>query len=276
MPALSGFGDEISPDLDEQLELLQGAGINLLDLRGVWNRNVLELTDTEVAQISDRLTQRGMQVSCVATPVGKAPVAGDFEQQRAALARGIEIAQAFGTTNVRIFSYYIPDGDDPALHRDEVLRRLTALVEQAQAAGVTLLHENERGIYGDSPKRCHDLHATIDSPHFRALWDPGNFASCGYRPYHDSWELLRPYIGYVHVKDYDRASKRVVVAGAGEGDWPECIRALRDAGYDGVIALEPHLAVAGKAGGFTGPDLFVEAIEALRGVMRDEGLLGSR
>lgn len=272
MPALSGFGDEISPDLDEQINLLLAAGIKLLDLRGVWGRNVLDLADTEVAQISDRLAQRGMQVSCVATPVGKAPVDGDFAQQLAALARGIEIAKALGTTNVRIFSYYIPDGDEPERHRDEVIRRLTTLVEYAQAANMTLLHENERGIYGDSPQRCRDLHATIDSPHFRALWDPGNFASCGYRPYHDSWELLHHYIGYVHVKDYDRALKRVVVAGAGDAEWPECIRALHEAGYDGVIALEPHLAHAGKAGGFTGPDLFVEAIEGLRGVMRDEGI----
>jgi len=272
MPVLSGFGDEISPDLDEQLDLLSGSGINLLDLRGVWNRNVLELTDAEVGKIADGLAQRGMRVSCVATPVGKAAIDGDFAQQQAALARGVEIAQALGTTNLRIFSYYIPEGDDPAHHRDEVLRRLAALVEQGQAAGMTLLHENERGIYGDSPERCHDLHATIDSPHFLALWDPGNFASCGFRPYHESWELLRPYIGYVHVKDYDRTAKRVVVAGAGDAEWPECIRALREDGYDGIFSLEPHLAVAGKAGGFTGPELYVEAIAALLGVLRDGGM----
>ncbi len=269
MPALSGFGDEISADLEEQLDTLQQAGIGLLDLRGVWGRNVLELSDAEVATVRETLAGRGMRVSCVATPVGKAPIDGDFAEQQAALARGIEIAQALDTTNVRIFSYYIPEGDEPERHRDEVMRRLVALVEQARAAGVTLLHENERGIYGDSPARCHDLHSTIDSPHFLALWDPGNFASCGYCPFHESWQLLRPYIGYVHVKDYDRTAKRVVVAGAGDAEWPECLRALRDAGYEGVIALEPHLAVAGKAGGFTGPDLFIEAIEALRGVMRD-------
>jgi 3-dehydroshikimate dehydratase len=269
MPALSGFGDEISPDLDEQIDVLFGAGINLLDLRGVWDRNVLDLTDTEVARIGDKLSERGMHVSCVATPVGKAPVDGDFEQQRAALARGIEIAQALGTPNVRIFSYYIPDGDEPERHRDEVLRRLTELVEQAGAAGVTLLHENERGIYGDSPARCHDLHTAIDSPHFLALWDPGNFASCGYQPYHESWESLQPFIGYVHVKDYNRAAQRVVVAGAGDAEWPECLRALSASGYDGVIALEPHLAIAGRAGGFTGPDLFIDAVAALRRVMRD-------
>jgi len=269
MVTLSGFGDEISTDLDEQLDTLQQAGIDLLDLRGAWGKNVLELSDAEVATVRDTLAERGMRVSCVATPVGKAPVAGDFAQQQAALARGIEIAQALDTANVRIFSYYIPDGDKPGRHRDEVIQRLTALVAQARATRMTLLHENERGIYGDSPARCHDLHATIDSPHFMALWDPGNFASCGFRPYHESWELLRPYIGYVHVKDYNRAATRVVVAGAGDAEWPECMRALIASGYDGVIALEPHLAHAGKAGGFTGPDLFVEAVGALRGVMRD-------
>lgn len=266
---LSGFGDEISADLGEQLGVLQRAGIDLLDLRGAWDKNVLAFSDAEVATVRATLAERGMRVSCVATPVGKAPIDGDFAQQQAALARGIEIARALDTVNLRVFSYYIPDGDEPEQHRDEVLRRLAALVEQASAAGMTLLHENEHGIYGESPVRCHDLHATIDSDHFRALWDPGNFASCGYRPYHESWNLLHPYTGYVHVKDYDRQAKRVVVAGAGDAEWPECIRALRDASYDGVVALEPHLAVAGKAGGFTGPDLFVEAVEALRGVMRD-------
>jgi sugar phosphate isomerase/epimerase len=269
MYRLSGFGDEIATDLTEQLDVLQRAGIDLLDLRGVWGRNVLELTDGDVVTVREALSARGMRVSCVATPVGKAPVDGDFTQQQAALVRGIEIAQALGTTNLRVFSYYIPESDDPAHHRDEVLRRLQALVEQAQAAGMTLLHENERGIYGDSPSRCHDLHATIDSPHFRALWDPGNFASCGYRPFHDSWDLLRAYIAYVHVKDYDRAAQRVVVAGAGDAEWPACIRALNDAGYDGIYSLEPHLAVAGKAGGFTGPELFADAVEALRRVMGD-------
>jgi sugar phosphate isomerase/epimerase len=268
---LSGFGDEISTNLDEQLDVLQRAGIELIDLRGAWGKNVLDFSDAEVATVREALAQRGMRVSCVATPVGKAPIDGDFAQQQAALARGVEIAQALDTTNLRIFSYYLPEGDEPERHRGEVLRRLTALVDQATAAGMTLLHENEHGIYGDSPTRCHDLHATIDSPHFRALWDPGNFASCGYRPYHESWDLLRQYIGYVHVKDYDRQAERVVVAGAGDAEWPECIRALRDAGYVGILALEPHLAVAGKAGGFTGPDLFVEAVEALRGVMEDIG-----
>ncbi|HYI15665.1 MAG TPA: sugar phosphate isomerase/epimerase family protein, partial [Thermomicrobiales bacterium] len=250
MVRLSGFGDEISTDLDEQLDVLQQAGIDQLDVRGAWGKNVLALSNAEVATIRESLAARGMRASCVATPVGKAPVDGNFAEQQDALARGIDVAHALDTTNVRIFSYYIPDGDEPEQYRDEIIRRLRALVEQAQASGVTLLHENERGIYGDSPARCHELHATIDSPHFLALWDPGNFASCGYRPFHDSWDLLHGYIGYVHVKDYNRAAKRVVVAGAGDAEWPDCLRALRDSGYDGVISLEPHLAVAGKAGGF--------------------------
>ncbi|MDQ3549340.1 MAG: sugar phosphate isomerase/epimerase, partial [Chloroflexota bacterium] len=105
MVTLSGFGDEISTDLDEQLDTLQQAGIDLLDLRGAWGKNVLELSDAEVATVRDTLAGRGMRVSCVATPVGKVPVDGDFAQQQAALARGIEIAQSLDTTNVRIFSY---------------------------------------------------------------------------------------------------------------------------------------------------------------------------
>jgi sugar phosphate isomerase/epimerase len=268
---LSGFGDEISDELTEQLDTLDRAGIRRLDLRGVWGRNVLDLTDAQVDRLRAELDARGMSVSCVASPVGKAPVDGDVAQQQAALARALAIARQLDAPSVRIFSYYLPAGDAPERWRGVVLERLGALVRQAEEAGLILLHENETGIYGDSPARCHELHTQLGSPRFLALWDPGNFAACGYRPFTDSFHLLRPYIADVHVKDFDRASGRVVVAGAGDAQWRECLAALRDAGYAGNFALEPHLAHAGPAGGFTGPELFLEALNAFTALLDEAG-----
>lgn len=264
MWTISGFGDEIADDLDEQLDALQSLGIQRLDLRAAWGRNVLDLSDADIATVASSLTQRGMQVTCISTPLGKAAIDADFQQQRDGLMRALSVAQALGTPFVRIFSYYIPEGDDPASHRETVLDRLGQLTRLAELSGVILLHENERGIFGDSPERCHDLLSQMGSASFRAVWEPSNFVSAGYSPHPEAFELLRPWIDYVHVKDTDLATRRVVVAGAGDADWPATITGLRDTGFEGNFALEPHLRIAGAASGFSGPDLFATAAAALR------------
>jgi sugar phosphate isomerase/epimerase len=273
MWTISGFGDEIADDLVEQLDALQALGIQRLDLRAAWGRNVLDLSDEDIATIAAELAQRGMQVTCVASPIGKAPVHGDFEQQLNALRRATAVAQALGSPYVRIFSYYIPDEDEPATYRDEVLDRMGRMAGFAERSGITILHENERGIFGDSPERCHDLLSQIASPAFRAVWEPGNFVSAGFPPHPHAFELLRPWVEYVHVKDTDLATRRIVVAGSGDADWPATIEGLIDTGYEGNFALEPHLQTAGAASGFSGPELFGEAAAALRALFDARGVV---
>jgi hypothetical protein len=42
---------------------------------------------------------------------------------------------------------------------------------------------------------------------------------------------------------------------------------LRDDGYQGFLALEPHLAIAGRSGGFSGIEGMTRAVKALRRLM---------
>ncbi|MCY9667204.1 hypothetical protein M5X11_20080, partial [Paenibacillus alginolyticus] len=51
---LSGYGDEIADDLETQLDVLASEGIRDLDLRSVWSKNVLELSDEEIVHIKPR------------------------------------------------------------------------------------------------------------------------------------------------------------------------------------------------------------------------------
>ncbi len=44
---------------------------------------------------------------------------------------------------------------------------------------------------------------------------------------------------------------------------------IQVAGYDGVLALEPHLAAAGRFQGFSGPALFRHASQSLQRLLRD-------
>jgi sugar phosphate isomerase/epimerase len=146
------------------------------------------------------------------------------------------------------------------------------LVRAAEGAGVTLLHENEKAIYGDTPVRCLDILQTIDSPILRAAWDPANFVQCGVRPFSEGYAALRPYIAYLHIKDALLGSGQIVPAGQGDGQWRETLAALRESGFDGFFSLEPHLASAGRFSGFSGPQQFHTAANAFKELLREQAI----
>ena len=272
MWTLTGFADEISPDLLVQLDTLERESIQYLEFRGVWNKNVLDLTDAEIDTVKATLAQRGVKVSSIGSPIGKIQITDDFAPHQAAFRRALHVARTLDAPYIRMFSFFIPDGEAPERYREQVLDRLGQLVRLAEEANVTLLHENEKHIYGDIPQRCYDLLAQINSPILRAAWDPANFVQCGVRPYTEGFALLRPFIAYVHVKDARQTSGQVVPAGQGDGEWPPTIAALQATQFDGFFSLEPHLQVAGPSSGFTGPALFEVAATALKGLLRDQGI----
>ena len=272
MWTLTGFADEISPDLDEQLQTLAAEEIRHLELRGVWEKNVLNLSDGELHELRTRLADAGVGVSSIGSPIGKIPVTDPFDAHMASFARALHVARLLAAPYVRVFSFFIPEGEDPASYREEVLDRMGRLASAARSVEVTLLHENEKHIYGDVPERCRHILEGVNSPSLRAAWDPANFVQCGVRPHMDGYNLLRPYIAYVHVKDAVRATGEIRLAGEGDGEVRETLRALRSSGFDGYFSLEPHLASAGPFSGYSGPDLFRKAAQAFKGLLREQNI----
>ena len=271
MWTLTGFADEISPDLDEQLDTLAAVSIRYLELRSVWERNVLDLSDEELAAVKSAVSERGVGVSSIGSPIGKVPITEPFELHLERFRHALRAAGVMGAPYVRVFSFFIPDGQDPGQYCDVVLERLGVLAQEAQEAGVTLLHENEKSIYGDVPDRCREILEGVDSPALRAAWDAANFVQCGVDHPHDAgYEALRPFVGYVHVKDALAGSGKVVPAGEGDGQLRETVSALRASGFDGFFSLEPHLASAGTYSGFSGPALFREAAGAFKALLREQ------
>jgi sugar phosphate isomerase/epimerase len=272
MWTLSGFAYEISPDLDVQLATLAAEEIRHIEFRGVWNKNVLDLSDAEIATVKAALAERGVRVSSIGSPIGKIKITDDFAAHLERFRRALQVAAMLDAPFVRIFSFFMPAGDDPARHRDEVLARISRLAQEARGTGVTLLHENEKEIYGDTPERCLDILTQVGSPILQAAWDPANFVQCGVRPHSQGYDLLRPWIAYVHIKDALLESGRVVPAGQGDGQLRETLTALRESAFDGFFSLEPHLASAGPFSGFSGPELFRVAAGAFKELLRDQGI----
>jgi sugar phosphate isomerase/epimerase len=272
MWTLSGFADEISPDLDEQCAVLDRLDIRHLEFRGAWGVNVLDLDDAQLATVVARLDRSGLMVSSIGSPIGKIGILDDFDAHLRRFDRALHVAHALRAPYIRIFSFFMPPGADPGPHRDEVLRRLAVIADRAKGQDVVLLHENEKAIYGDTPARCQDIVESVGSPILRATWDAANFVQCGVRPYTDGYAMLRPYLAYIQIKDARLADGSVVPAGLGDGEMVATLRALRDDGFDGYFSLEPHLAAAGPMGGFSGAELFGVAHAAFIRLLIDEGI----
>src|SRR4051812_21822365 len=165
---LSAFADEISPDPKQQIDVLSSCGVKHIELRSILKTNVLDLTDLQVAELKSLLDKHGFQLSAIGSPIGKIKIDQPFEPHLKRFQRAIDLCKVFGTPNIRIFSYYLPDNGKWEDWRGQVLDRLGAKVRLAEKADVRLLHENEHGIYGDEPQRVQDLLQTVDNPHFRA------------------------------------------------------------------------------------------------------------
>jgi sugar phosphate isomerase/epimerase len=269
---LSGFADEISPDLDEQLAVLAAESISHLELRSVWSTNVADLDDAELARFRRALDTAGVRVSAIGSPIGKVGLNAPLEPELDRLRRVADIAAELGTTTVRVFSFFMPAGEPPQRHRQQVIDRMRALTSIADDRGLVLAHENEKEIYGDRPERCADLIAAVGSPALRATFDAANFVQCGVRPHSEAYGLLRPYLVYVQVKDALAATGEVVPAGQGDGQVRETLSALGHEGFEGYLSLEPHLAMGGRHGGFSGPEGFHRAARALKELLGELSL----
>lgn len=272
MWALSGFADEVSADLEEQFQVFNELDIGFVEFRSAWDTNVLDLDDDQLDRAARILAGHGLRTSSIGSPIGKAGIHDDFGAHLPRLDRALRVAARLTAPMVRIFSFWMPEGDDPARHRDEVLRRMAAMCDRAAGSGVLPVHENEKGIYGNTPQRCLDIAESVGSPVLRLTWDAANFVQCGVRPHTEGFAMLRPYLEYVQVKDAVLATGKVVPAGDGDGEVRETIRALRADGFDGFFSLEPHLSAAGALGGFSGPELFATAHAAFTGLLDDEGI----
>jgi sugar phosphate isomerase/epimerase len=269
---LCGFADEIAAELDEQIKCCKETGVGHFELRGVYGKNVLDFDKSVRIEVKAKLQANGMGVACIGSPIGKVKISEPWEEHFERFKIAVESAEFFEAPMIRIFSYYPEvEGGDMRKHRDEVIRRMRAKVEYIKNRDVTLVHENEKGIYGASGADCLDLLTAVDSPKFRAAFDFGNFVQVKQNPL-EAWAALKPYAVHIHIKDVNAAEDRAVPAGSGDGHLEPILVDLKKSGYSGFLSLEPHLKAAGQFSGFSGPSLFKMAVEALKAMCKRNGI----
>lgn len=269
---LSGFGDEISPDPNVQVAVLQALGAKHIEVRSAWDTNIVDLSESALQSLATILREQGMGVSAAASPIGKVDVGLPVSHELERLRKVEHAASVLGTRYIRVFSFYRSREATPESVRDAVMERMLALAEEAASNDMILLHENEKDIYGDTPERIIDILETVNSPALRLAWDPANFVQVGVRPFTDAYARLRPHIEYLQIKDARACDGLVMPAGQGDGQLRETLVALRDDGFVGFASLEPHLARAHHLGGFSGPQAFGVAARAFDRLLVEVGV----
>ncbi len=231
---LCAFADEADKTIDGQIAALKKNGIELLEIRGVDGENISVITAEKAKEVRKKLDANGISVWSVGSPCGKADINGDPAKELDRLKHCLELGNILGAENIRLFSFYMPKGEADK-YTGKVIERLSEFCETAKGCGITLCHENEKGIFGDTAERCAIIHRAL--PELRAVFDPANFVQCGEDTV-KAWELLSPYVDYMHIKDASTDGS-IVPAGKGIGNFPYLLSR-----YTGkVLTLEPHLTV---------------------------------
>jgi len=236
---LSGFADEIAPDLTTQLESIKKLGIHYIEMRGVDGNNLIYHSDTKVKEIKVRLDAAGVKLSALGSPLGKIGIDDPFEPYFEEFKRAVEIAHTMETRYIRMFSFYVP-GEQGRNIRELVFERLGRFMEYAKAEDICLLHENEKGIYGEKAAECCEIMEAFGDDHFKAVFDFANFVQAGQDTI-EAYEMLKDHIAYIHVKDAISGSGQVVPSGFGDGNVKEILNRLFAKGFNGFLSIEPHL-----------------------------------
>jgi len=237
-PCIYAFADEASKQMPGQIAAMLRNGLNGLEIRGVDGENVSVISAEKAAEVRKMMDDNGLRVWSVGSPIGKIKIADDFEAHLETYRHTLEVANILGAENIRLFSFYMPKGEDPTNYRQQVIDQMGQFVEIARGTGVNLCHENEKGIYGDIAVRCLELHQAL--PELKGIFDPANYVQCGEDTL-KAWDLLQDYIYYLHIKDA-LADGSVVPAGKGEGNVAAIIRNYLNKGGC-AMTLEPHLKV---------------------------------
>jgi sugar phosphate isomerase/epimerase len=238
---LSSFADESASDLQSQLRISAKNDIKFIEMRNVNGLSLVDLEIAEVKKIKAEMDAQGFRLSAIGSPFGKIVITEDFAPHLEKFKRCVEIAHVMETRFIRMFSFFIPQGEDPAAYHDEVMERLEKFVEAVEGSGISCCHENEKGIFGNSPERCLDILKTFGGK-IKGIFDPANFIQEGFRPL-PAFELLSPYIEYMHMKDALLADGSVTPSGKGDGDIAELLTRFSKTTGDRYLTVEPHLAV---------------------------------
>lgn len=241
---ISGFIDEIDIGFEKEVEVIKKLGMKYIELRSVNGTNISDLSIEKVNDIKKYLQNKNIKISCIASPIGKIDIdevdfENRFEEHFKKFKHVLNIAQILEVKYVRVFSFFLKR-EQKEKYKDLILEKMKSFIKEISNLDIILLHENEKGIFGDDIESCLNLIEAMDSKKFKLIFDPANFVQVGVSPL-KAYEKLKKFVEYVHLKDANFSSQENVLIGTGDGEILGLLKELKKEKYEGFLSLEPHL-----------------------------------
>lgn len=272
MIKLCAFSDEASDSVEGQITALSRNNIKLIELRSIGGVNVKDFTDEQAREYAKKLAENGIKVWSIGSPLGKVDIMENFSEYEKTVRRVYEIANIFECDKVRVFSFYNAYGES-----EKVFENLRRMVKIAGEYGITLYHENEKGVYGDVVGRVENIAANVSGLKF--VFDPANYVQEG-EDVTAALKKVGKQTAYFHIKDAIKGSGEIVPAGEGDGEIEKLISLVTG---DKVFTLEPHLSLftayaaiddtelKNKYHFATNDESFDFAVNALKNLLKKQG-----
>jgi L-ribulose-5-phosphate 3-epimerase len=255
---IAAITDEFSPDFETALTSMAAIGMTGAELRMIFGRNIVDLTDEELDRAIAAAGAHGLKIVSIASPLLKCTLPGGpevdarfqkdmfaavqtYDDQPRIAARAFEIAARTGARIIRVFSFWRTVRPEACF--ESVLESLRSLAEEASRRGVVVAIENEHACNIATAEESSRLLAAMEHPNLKMVWDPANAFVSGETPFPEGYHRLPlSRIAHVHAKDCILENGATSWAPLGEGaiDWRGQINALEKDGYEGWISLETH------------------------------------
>lgn len=251
---LTGFADEASAAVNEQIRACQELGWKWIESRNAGSNNIHEIDDAEFEQVCATLEDTGVGINCFGSAVANwsTQITDSFDVTLAQIDRAIPRMQRLGSKMIRIMSFAVlkENALDQQME-EERFHRLREIQSRFMDAGIVPVHENCMNYGGMGSE--YTLKMIENVPGLKLVFDTGNpvfSEDCngGVRggkrqSAWDFYDAIKDHIVYVHIKDgvWENDATIYSYPGEGDADVKKIVKDLLDNGYVGGFSMEPHL-----------------------------------
>jgi sugar phosphate isomerase/epimerase len=249
--------DEITENFEEALDFISHYDLGYCELREMWQKNIMNLSQAQLDRAKALVGKHHLKVTDIGSPIFKYNLPqmpakkgekrdtfrANFTDQDSdhLLQQSFKLARFFGTSKVRVFSYWRVDQPEKAY--PYVRDRLAKAAKLASENDIVLILENEHECNIGTGKELGKILRDVSSPYLRGNWDPANAAMLHEVPYPDGYQHVKGMFPHMHLKDVKKGpGGKLLWAPVGGGfiDWKGIFEALRRDRFQGDMALETH------------------------------------
>ena len=239
--------DAISMDIETSLLIGLDWGINVYELKRLFNKRLPSFNQSDVEYIKRSVKKNNIKICSLSPGFFKDKIDSDLTKNEISnFDKILDFADEFETNKIIVFGFQYEKADNFPLNNilPKILDIYEKLLKKCIKRKITLLVENDRGHYANNKNILVKIFQELSDGNFKLNWDPCNCIGekDSELPFPDFYNSIKDKIGHLHIKDAIRFEEKFknIMIGEGEVNWKDQITALKKDNYSGYYVVEPH------------------------------------